>query len=245
MYSPTTLQTGTDLKTLARELERKSAEEILRTALELYSPEIAFATAFGAEGMVVLDLLSKIEPRAKVFYVDTQFFFRPTYELIDRAKERYSHFDWIRILPELTPAQQAATHGPELYKSDPDACCQMRKVLPLKRYFEGSSLKAWVASLRREQSKTRTETPVVLRDPVYGLAKFHPLARWTWDEVWAYLRANDVPYNVLHDHQFPSIGCWPCTRAVKPGEDHRAGRWSGQNKTECGLHVAAAGGKVA
>lgn len=242
MQTPVTLQSEIDLKTLAAELEPKSADQILQAAFDRFpANEIVFATAFGAEGMVLLDLLSKIEPKAKVLYIDTQFFFRPTYELIERAKERYASFEWIQVLPELTPAQQAERYGPELYKRDPDACCRIRKVLPLKKFFARSGLQAWIASLRRDSSPARSNTPVVHRDPVYGLVKFNPLARWTWDEVWSYIRRHSVPYNTLHDHQFPSIGCWPCTRAVRPGEDSRAGRWSGHAKTECGLHAVPGG----
>lgn len=242
MQTPATLQNEFDLKTLAADLESSPADRILQTAFDrFHTDEIVFATAFGAEGMVILDLLSKVEPGAKVLYVDTQFFFRPTYELIEKAKERYPSFEWIRVLPELTPAQQAERHGPELYKRDPDACCRMRKVLPLKKFFEGSGLQAWITSLRRESSPTRANVPVVHRDPVYGLVKFNPLARWTWDEVWRHIRKHSVPYNTLHDYQFPSIGCWPCTRAVGPGEDSRAGRWAGHAKTECGLHVVTGG----
>jgi phosphoadenosine phosphosulfate reductase len=241
VHTPATLQSEIDLNLLSQELESRSAEQILQSAFDRFGvDETLFATAFGAEGMVILDLLSKVEPRAKVLYIDTQFFFRPTYELIERAKERYS-FEWIRLVPELTPAQQAERFGPELYKRDPDACCRMRKVLPLQRYFEGAGLKAWIASLRRDSTPARSNVAVVHRDPVYGLVKFNPLARWTSDEVWAHIRRNGVPYNTLHDHQFPSIGCWPCTRAVRPDEDPRAGRWSGHAKTECGLHVVSGG----
>jgi phosphoadenosine phosphosulfate reductase len=218
-----------------KEAELWTAEEVLKHAFQIFSPRIAVATSFGVEGMVVLDLLSKIEPRAKVFYIDTQFFFPETYDLIERAQKRYS-FEWIRILPEVSPEEQAREIRPELYKSDPDRCCNIRKVLPLKKFFERASLDAWVASLRRDQSSTRSNIGIVERDAKFGLVKFNPLARWTWDDVWLYVRANDVPYNELHDRQYPSIGCWPCTRAVQPGEDFRAGRWSGFQKTECGLH---------
>jgi len=212
-----------------------TAEEILKHAFETFSPRIAVATSFGVEGMVVLDLLSRIEPKAKVFYIDTQFFFPESYDLIERAQKRYS-FEWIRILPEFSPEEQAREIQPELYKTDPDRCCNIRKVLPLKKFFERASLDAWVASLRRDQSSTRAKIGIVERDAKFGLVKFNPLARWTWDDVWLHVKANDVPYNDLHDRHYPSIGCRPCTRAVQPGEDMRAGRWSGFQKTECGLH---------
>jgi phosphoadenosine phosphosulfate reductase len=223
------------LEEAATKAESQTAEEILQYAFGSFQPHIAVATAFGAEGMVVLDLLSRIEPRAKVFYIDTQFFFPETYELIEKAQRRYS-FEWIRILPELSPEEQAREIKPELYKSDPDRCCNIRKVLPLKKFFERSGLRAWVTSLRRDQSATRADIKIVERDAKFGLVKFNPLAKWTWNDVWLYLQAHQVPYNSLHDRNYPSIGCRPCTRAVQPGEDARAGRWSGFQKTECGLH---------
>lgn len=224
-----------NLAELAKALESRAPEDILSVAFDLFDPDIAFATAFGAEGMVLLELLHRVRPRAKVIYIDTQFFFRPTYELIEKARARYP-FQWVRLVPELTPEQQAQRYGPELYRRDPEACCRMRKVEPLRKYFAEARLQAWVTSLRREQSPLRADTPVVHRDPVFGLVKFNPLVRWTWRQVREFLRRNRVPYNVLHDHGYPSIGCWPCTRPVRPGEDFRAGRWSGTPRTECGLH---------
>lgn len=226
-----------ELQELASRFESWSPQEILRVATDRYHPDVALATAFGAEGMVLLNMLSRIRPDAAVMYIDTQLFFRPTYDLIERAKERYP-FRWVRLLPELTPEQQAARHGPELYKRDPDACCRMRKVEPMGKHVSGSGLRAWITGLRREQSPTRASVPAVHRDPVYRLVKFNPLVRWTSDEVWSYIREHDVPYNTLHDHGYPSIGCWPCTKAVRPGDHPRAGRWSGTTKTECGLNRA-------
>jgi phosphoadenosine phosphosulfate reductase len=222
---------------LSQRAESLPADQILKLAFQRFHPRIAVATAFGAEGMVVLDLLSRIEPRAKVFYIDTQFFFPETYRLIEQVQKRY-RFEWVRILPELSPEEQSREIGPELYRSDPDRCCQIRKVLPLKKFFERAGLDGWVASLRREQSESRAGTGVVERDVRFGLVKFNPLARWTWSDVWLHIRVNEVPYNPLHDRAYPSVGCWPCTRAVAPGESFRAGRWAGTLKTECGLHPA-------
>ena len=128
----------------------------------------------------------------------------------------------------------AVAHGPELWKREPDKCCGIRKIVPLTESLSG--LKAWVTGIRRDQSPARANSPVVGWDEKFKLVKINPLVRWTSEDVWHYIRANHVPYNTLHDRNYPSIGCEPCTKQVMPGEDPRAGRWAGFQKTECGLH---------
>lgn len=145
----------------------------------------------------------------------------------------------IRVEPVVSLDEQAAAYGPALWSREPDRCCALRKVEPLRRFLQG--YRAWITGLRRQQSPTRAGTRPVEWDQRFGLVKVNPLFRWSRDEVWRYIRDHDVPYNPLHDRGYPSIGCWPCTTPVAPGEDERAGRWRGFHKTECGLHGARGG----
>lgn len=216
----------------AERFEHESPESLLKFAVEAY-PNITFACSFGAEDVVLVDMLQKISPKTDIFYLDTDFHFKETYETRDRLAERYG-INFVQVKPMLTPEEQAAKHGDELWKSDPNACCNIRKVEPLTRIL--GQYDAWITGIRREQAPTRANAKKVEYDTKFGLVKFNPLASWTQDDVWNYIREHDVIYNPLHDQNYPSIGCAYCTRQVMPGEDPRAGRWSGHEKTECGLH---------
>ncbi len=178
---------------------------LLRWGLSEFDKSLAIAASFGAEDVVLIDQASRLGSEFRVFTLDTDFLFPDTYALIDRIEKRYG-IQVERAHSDLTPAQQAARYGEALWASQPDQCCQLRKVEPLKKKLSG--LRAWVT-----------------------------IADWNWKQVWEYIRANNVPYNPLHDQNYPSIGCTHCTRPVRPDEDPRAGRWSGFNKIECGLHV--------
>ena len=218
---------------LQADAERWDVQQILRWGLSTFGQSLALASSFGAEDVVLIDIASRIS-KFRVFTLDTDFLFPETYALIDEIEARYG-VEVEHTRSELTPEAQAAQYGPALWASRPDTCCQLRKVEPLKKKLSG--LAAWVTGVRRDQAPTRANTRKLEWDAKFGLAKLNPLADWTWSEVWDYVRANNVPYNPLHDRDYPSIGCTYCTRPVKPGEDPRAGRWSGFNKTECGLHV--------
>jgi phosphoadenosine phosphosulfate reductase len=207
--------------------------EIMQWAVERYYPRLTMATAFGAEGCLLLHVLSEIEPRVRVFNLDTGYQFPQTLELRDRIAERYG-IEVEMIRPETTVAQYEAQHGGPLYVSNSDQCCYDRKVVPLRRALVGHD--AWITAIRAEQSAHRAAARVVGQDPKFNLVKINPLLTWTRRDVWAFIVAHRVPYNPLHDGGYASIGCWPCTRAVAPAEDERAGRWAGQAKTECGLH---------
>ena len=224
-----------DLAQQARELEKATPQEILAWAYERYHPDIALACSFGGvSGMVLLDMSVKIQPDVQVFYLDTDFLFPETYTLKDEVARSYG-IQPLGYRSRWTPEAQAREFGEALWIRDPDMCCELRKVEPNWRALEGNS--AWISGIRRDQSPSRSETPVVEWDDKFGLVKINPLARWTEAQVWEYARQNKLRYNPLHDQGFLSIGCMYCTRAVKPGEDPRAGRWSGFDKTECGLHV--------
>ncbi|MCM3631488.1 phosphoadenylyl-sulfate reductase [Paenibacillus glycanilyticus] len=221
------------VKQKAEELENATPEEILAYAVETF-PNITFACSFGAEDVVIVDMLQKVSPKTDIFYLDTDFHFKETYETRDRMVERYPGIPFVEVKPLITPEEQAEQHGAELWKSDANACCNIRKVEPLTRIL--SKYEAWITGIRRDQAPTRANAKKVEYDTKFGLIKFNPIAGWTTEDVWNYIRENNVIYNPLHDQNYPSIGCEYCTRQVMPGEDPRAGRWSGQEKTECGLH---------
>ncbi|MEK4248110.1 phosphoadenylyl-sulfate reductase [Paenibacillus sp. FSL W7-1287] len=214
-------------------LESASAEEVLRFAVETF-PNITFACSFGAEDVVLVDMLQRVSPTTDIFYLDTDFHFKETYETRDRLAARYPGIPFVEVKPLITPEQQAEQHGEKLWETDANACCNIRKVEPLTRTL--AKYEAWITGIRRDQAPTRANAKKIEYDTKFGLVKFNPIADWTNDDVWKYIRDNNVIYNPLHDNHYPSIGCEYCTRQVMPGEDPRAGRWSGQEKTECGLH---------
>lgn len=222
------------------EFEAKTAQEILAWALAEFHPRIALAASFGAEDVVVIDMLMKLNGGARVFTLDTGRLPYETYALMEAIRERYGLAVEVYFPQADAVEVMVREHGVNLfYKSieNRKRCCGVRKVEPLGRALQG--LEAWITGLRREQAVTRTEVRKVEVDPDHGgIVKVNPLADWTWAEVWEYIRAHNVPYNALHDRGYPSIGCAPCTRAVAPGEDPRAGRWWWENPEtkECGLH---------
>ena len=215
------------------EAERWSAEELLRWSLAQFHPHIALAASFGAEDVVLIDLAVRVQSGFRMFTLDTDFLFPETYALIQQVERRYG-IRVERCQSKLTPEEQASIHGPALWTRKPDLCCELRKVLPLQKKL--AELSAWVTGIRREQASTRANARKLEWDAKFGLVKLSPLADWSSLQVWEYIRANGVPYNPLHDQNYPSIGCTHCTRPVQPGEDPRAGRWAGFSKTECGLH---------
>jgi phosphoadenosine phosphosulfate reductase len=192
------------------------------------------ATAFGPEGCVILAMLAKIAPETYVFNLDTGYQFQETLDLRDRIAEKFGiEVDLLR--PDLSVPEYEALHGGPLYKTNPNQCCADRKIKTLQRASE--VMHAWMSGIRRDQSPDRAQASIVGWDKKFGLVKISPLANWTKKDVWKRILDESIPYNPLHDQGFPSIGCWPCTRAVAAGEtDERAGRWSGMQKTECGLH---------
>ncbi|ATY83730.1 phosphoadenylyl-sulfate reductase [Kyrpidia spormannii] len=217
----------------AEGLEGCPPEEILEWALERFSPRIALACSFGVEDVVLVDMATRILPHVQIFYLDTGLLFPETYEVRDRVVDRYRP-NLRRVTPQLDLRQQAAEYGEALWTRDPNTCCRLRKVEPLRDVLAEQD--AWVTGIRREQSPTRAGAKVVEVDRKFGLIKVNPLAGWDSRQVWNYVHTHEVPYNSLHDRGYPSIGCAPCTRPVRPGEDPRAGRWAGFDKTECGLH---------
>jgi phosphoadenosine phosphosulfate reductase len=206
----------------ADDLEHLSAQELVAEAVARY-PRLAVATSFQKEASVILDLVMKVDPSVRVFTLDTGALFPETRETWARLEEHYD----IRI------EGVRGTLEPRHWERSTDSCCDLRKVKPLRETLAGAD--AWIAGLRREQSKSRADTPKLKWDLKHGLWKLHPLADWTERDVWRYIAANDVPYHPLHDRGYESIGCWPCTQRGAG----REGRWAGADKDECGIHVAA------
>jgi phosphoadenosine phosphosulfate reductase len=232
------MSTIIDVVTAARELEGESPAGILRWASQHLGEKLTFATGFGAEGCAIIDLIARNDLPIDLFTLDTGLLFPETYDLWHRLEAKYGVK--IRgVRPSQTIEQQAAAHGAALWERDPDRCCELRKVVPLKQALTGFS--AWITAIRRDQTAERAYARVVENDRKFGLVKINPLVAWTHDDVWGHVYAHDVPYNPLHDQGYPSIGCQPCTAVVMPGEDARAGRWRGKNKKECGLHVIQPG----
>jgi phosphoadenosine phosphosulfate reductase len=224
-----------DIGAASRALEGEPPDAILRWASEQF-PRLTFATGFGAEGCVIIDLIGRHKLPIDIFTLDTGVLFPETYTLWKQLENKYGVT--IRgVMPAQTLDEQAASHGDKLWEREPDRCCDLRKVQPLKRAL--SSFSAWITAIRRDQTPDRANAQIVEHDRKFGLIKINPLVAWTHDDVWGHVYAHDVPYNPLHEQGYPSIGCQPCTSPVVPGENLRAGRWRGSGKNECGLHVQA------
>ena len=220
----------------ARELAVASPQTILRWAVKEFHPRLLMATAFGAEGCCIMHMLAEIEPSVTMINLETGYQFAETLELRERIKARYG-IEVVYILPEKTVAEYEAEHGGPLYTLRPDQCCFDRKVKPLRNAMTHYDPAAWISAIRKDQTSDRGKADVVQWDAKFQVVKVNPLLNWTKKEVWGFINKNDVPYNPLHDQDYPSIGCWPCTRAIHAGEDDRSGRWAGNVKKECGLHV--------
>jgi phosphoadenosine phosphosulfate reductase len=213
---------------MAPDLEHLDAGGVLEYAVERFHPRLTVACSFQKEASVVLDLMLRVAPDARVFTLDTHVLFPETYETWKRVERRYGIEVAVFAGPSL--GRQAALHGDRLWDRDPDACCDLRKVEPLRRALTEAD--AWVAGLRREQSPSRASTPKLAWDARHERWKFNPLADWSEDDVWSYIAEHDLPYNGLHDQGYAAIGCTHCT---VPGAG-REGRWAGTGKSECGLH---------
>lgn len=229
-----------ELSWAAGYLESRSPEEVLRWAVGRFGEQVTLSLSFGgAEGMVLLDMLSRITDRVPVFTLDTGFLFEETVRFREEVMERYG-LPLEVLRPGMSVEEQVRRYGPELYSCKPDICCEVRKIQPQRQFL--TNFDAWITGIRRDQTPQRADTPVVGYDEFFGVAKIAPLASWSVEDVEAYVHEYDVPLNPLLSMGYKSIGCEPCTRPVAPDEDPRAGRWSGSDKTECGIHIV--GGKV-
>jgi phosphoadenosine phosphosulfate reductase len=224
---------------LAVQFETAEVEDVLGWAWDRFGPRAAIGTSYQGSGLVMIHKAVQAGLPLPVFTLDTQLLFPETMELKQRL-ERFFEIKIESIHPEQTPEEQAREHGPELWNRAPDLCCTMRKVLPLQKKL--GELAVWITGLRRQQSDTRQKTQIlemyhfdVLRDRY--ILKLNPMANWSREAVWDYIKANNIPYNPLHDRGYRTIGCWPCTRPVGEVGNERAGRWTGFDKSECGIHT--------
>jgi len=228
------------IKEYCNKFKNASAEEVLGFFLREFKGKIAFATSLGAEDQVLTHLISSIEPETKIFTLDTGRLFPETYELIDKTNSRYK-FKMDVCFPDAHEVEKMVKEkGINLFYESVEnrkLCCHIRKINPLHRATNG--IEVWITGLRRDQSVTRQDESLIEKDDSnHGMVKLNPLIDWSEEQVWKFIKENNIPYNELHDHGFPSIGCQPCTRAIEQGEDVRAGRWwweLPENK-ECGLH---------
>ena len=213
--------------------EAWSQQQTLQWAFKTYGSKIAVASAFGPEGIVLLDLSASVSRDFRVFTVDTGYLFPETLELARKVEIRYGiHVE--RVEASVTTEAQTNLYGPQLWARDPDQCCQVRKVEPLRKKL--GELRAWVTAIRRDQTPARKSAGRVQWDTIFNLVKVNPLVDWTEKMVWSYIHEHRLDYNPLHDRNYSSIGCVHCTRPVQEEENSRAGRWSGFTKLECGLH---------
>jgi phosphoadenosine phosphosulfate reductase len=234
--------TTEEIQAISRKLESKTPQDVLEWGLERFQPRISLSSSFGAEDVALIDMMWRIDHKARVFTLDTLRLPTETYTVMDQIRLRYG-IDLEVYYPDMNAVRpMVEDHGFNLFYKSLEMrhlCCGIRKVEPVERALK--DLGAWITGLRRDQAPTRANIGKVEPDDAHpGKVKINPLADWTSDQVWAYIRKYDVPYNELHDNGYPSIGCLPCTRAVGPDEDPRAGRWWWEldpNSKECGLHV--------
>ena len=214
--------------------ESWNPQRVLSWAFETFGNDVAISSAFGAEGMVLIDMASRVRKEFRLFTIDTEFLFPETYSLIDRIEQKYE-IKIERVFSLLSPEEQERVHGVALWARDPDQCCNLRKVEPLRRKLR--ELAAWITSIRRDQTSFRQGARKIEWDAKFGLVKVNPIAAWDNDDVDAYVSLHDLPRHPLGDFGYVSIGCAPTTSPVSEGRDPREGRWAGSSKTECGLHI--------
>ncbi|MBN1988757.1 MAG: phosphoadenylyl-sulfate reductase [Bacteroidales bacterium] len=230
------------ISTLNAKFEGSTPEEVIKWFIGSYKGKIALSSSLGAEDQVLTDMVARIDKDVKIFTLDTGRLFYETYDLIEKTSLRYKIKMAIYFPNPSRVEEMVNKKGINLFYESVEnrkECCHIRKIEPLRRAF--ADLDVWICGLRRDQSVTRHSNQLVEWDEANGLIKLNPLIEWAEQQVWDYIKTNGVPYNVLHDKGFPSIGCQPCTRAVMPGEDVRAGRWWWENpeSKECGLHNRA------
>jgi phosphoadenosine phosphosulfate reductase len=215
--------TDAELAELSKSFESASASQIIRWAVDNFAPHLCLTASM--TDAVLVDLAVKVYEPIEVVFIDTGYHFPETLETVERVRRKYGLNLRMMTVP---------THDEELWKVDPENCCSAVKVGQLDRALAGKE--AWMSGLRRDEAATRANAPIIARD-LRGLIKVNPIANWTQQDVDGYIKDHDVPVNPLSEQGYPSIGCWPCTKPVAEGEDPRSGRWAGQDKTECGLHL--------
>ncbi len=223
-----------EVETLAASFCESDPGQILRWAVAEFSPHLVMSTAFGVGGIVLLHFLEQMGCKIPVFYIDTGLLFPEVHQLRSVLEDRFG-ITFERITPAIGLREQAEQFGENLWERDPDTCCLLRKVVPLREYLRNK--RAWITAIRAGQTEIRSRAKVVEWDERNQIIKINPLLKWTEEQVWSYIREHKLPYNPLHDRGYPSLGCTPCTLPIEAGEGLRAGRWKGHSKVECGIHL--------
>jgi phosphoadenosine phosphosulfate reductase len=232
------VSTSLQLSLTEEQIEQLPAEDVLRWASEEFRDRLCLSCSWQKQSSVLVHMVSELELDVDIVELDTHLFFKESYETRERLVERYG---LTLVVPNvITIAEQHKHEGPNLWETNPDRCCHIRKVEPLIQALRPYD--AWVSGIRREQAPSRAGAKKVERSERYGVWKVQPLADWSEKDVWRYIVQNDIPYNPLHDVGYRSIGCIPCTRPTRPDEEERAGRWAGSDKLECGIHLEQANG---
>ena len=226
--------TNHDLARLNDAFEKAHPIEILRWAVETFWPDIAASSSFQTQGLPLLHMISRVKPDLPVIFLDTGYHFPETLAFRNQLVHKWNLN--LQVVRAALPRDEfVRQHGEDLYRRDPDLCCYINKVEPMQRAIAG--LQAWISGIRRDQSPTRANIPILERMP-QGVVRIHPMAAWTRQDIWQYVHEHNLPEHPLLAQGYLSIGCAPCTRPVKTGEeDERVGRWAGREKTECGLHT--------
>ncbi len=223
-----------DIQKLLLRFHSAYPDDIIQWAYQEHGAKLVMGTGFGPSGICLIHRIHYLGLDIPIFYLDTDQLFPETYELCKQLQERFK-LNIIQLKPELSLQEQASKYGDKLWEKNPDQCCYIRKVKPLQDFLSDKS--AWITGIRRDQSAARKDTEIFEIDPVNEVLKVNPLAHWTADKIWDYIKLYKLPYNPLHDRGYPSIGCIPCTSPVKVGEHNRDGRWKSTSKSECGIHL--------
>ena len=219
----------------------ESISVIQKTIQQFQVEKIVMGTGFGAPGIVLLDILRKINSNIKIFYIDTDLLFKETYDLKDKLEEYYN-LKFIKFSTKVSIEKQKELYGDKLWETNPNLCCNIRKVMPLKEALKDFDV--WMTAIRKFQTNIRQNSKIIEFNKIFNVSKVNPLINWTHEDIWEYIKIHNIPYNKLHDKGYPSLGCFHCTTSVKKWEDDRAGRWRGNDKTECGLHFGFKNGKI-
>lgn len=223
-----------EIDDLNRKFLQASPDTVLNWSWLTFGESGVLGTGFGPSGIVLMHRVSQLGINIPVFYLDTHLLFDDTYRLMNKIGEKLN-LTFIRVSTDLSLEQQKEKYSDKLWEKDPDKCCFLRKVLPLRHYL--GDKKGWITGIRRDQAESRKNTKIIEWDPANRVVKINPLAHWSSEEIWDYIQKHELPYNPLHDFGYPSIGCWPCTSAIEKASSERAGRWINRNKIECGIHL--------